>query len=80
MAAKTLLGRIISGFIKGTIGGETARTSAYLLQTFCSISKECELDELNDRLQKLEKTLLARQTSAQISDNRPTDAGNATIK
>ena len=60
-AARSLLGRVIGAFLKGKMTGHDARTMAYLLQTYCSIAKETEIDELMERLQKLEKHIKARE-------------------
>lgn len=60
--AKRLLSRLIAAFCRGEIGGKDAKTLAYLLQTYCQITKDCEFEQLvEDRFAAIEKQLEGRK-------------------
>ena len=50
--AKRLLSKLISGFIRGQVEGENARTLAYLISIFVQIIRDSDFEK---RLQALEQ-------------------------
>jgi hypothetical protein len=52
--AKRLLSRLIAAFCRGEIVGQDAKTLAYLLATYCQITKDSEIET---RLEALEAKL-----------------------
>jgi|GEM_PF-2447458 hypothetical protein len=50
--AKRLLSRLIAAFCRGEIVGQDAKTLAFLLSTYCQITKDHEIEERIDAIEK----------------------------
>jgi len=62
--ARKLLARAIGHFVIGKMSRNDLKALGTTLVQWAGLSRECELDELNDRIDKLEKVLQARGSSA----------------